>query len=185
MIEGAIKYIDLYHFDLGNNIRIERTDEFLTNWCNKYLDTMSRDLTARVSNITLRFREGSRIEMRGFGTMAGISAEGYMIGKMELKPYRPDLTPSGAFTQEVVAPNWIVYTVEECRIGPVTIPADIVNNALARCHKIFNQKMPFEVRGFHIDLNSGVGVWEGPQRFPTSQLLKEQPDMYERTYKSR
>lgn len=183
MIQGTIKYIDLWEWNIGDTVKVEKTDKFFTEWCEKYLHVVTKNTLVKVRNVTLRFREGGRIEIRGTAAIGGAAQEAYISGKMELKTYELGTITQKTSAKEAASPNWIVYTVDECRLGPMRVPPPLVNSALARAHKIFNQKIPFEIRNFHIA--EGTGYWEGPQRASRAQLANERPEMYEYLYKSR
>ena len=183
MIRGAIKYIQLWEWDIGDSVKIEKTDAFLTEWCEARLNVTSKNALVKVRNVSLKFRSGNKIEIHGSVTAGGVGQEFFISGKMELIDYESTVFAKEETDAGRISPNWVVYTVDECRLGPAQIPPEVVNRALARAHKIFNQKVPFEIRSFNI--SGGTGYWEGPQRASRADLTKEQPEMYEYLYKRR
>jgi len=176
MIEGTIQQIELLNLDLGDTVRIERTDEFLTNWCNRSLDVVSKNALVSVKNVLIRYKESNRIEVSGFVRLGTVELMGYAIGRMELK--KDAYITYDAYKSE----KQIIYTVEMCKIGRIEIPADIINKALVRAHRIFNQKIPFEIRRFEINMATRTGIWEGPQKESALKLRDEKPETYKYLY---
>lgn len=175
MIEGAIRQIELLKLDIGDIVKIERTDEFLTNWTNMSLNAVSKDSLIGIKDVVIKYRVGDRIEASGIIRVGKVEFGGYMLGKMELRSYSH---------QGVRSPQkWLAYTAEICKIGQINVPPETVNNGLVRAHRIFNEKLPFEIKRFLIDNAASTGIWEGPQSVSTSKLQHERPETYEAVYK--
>ncbi len=90
MIEGAIKQIEFLNLDLGDNVKIERTDKFLTRWANKKLAAVSKNSNLSAMNISLHFKPGNKIAVTGQARMGPFEISGYVLGSIRLKNYQPE-----------------------------------------------------------------------------------------------
>jgi len=170
MIEGSIKQALLQKKKKGDVLTIERTAKFLTRWVNYRINQFVesfKQFKFSLEDFIVEFPKEGWVEVRVVIGIAGFKWKSYALGKMYLKQIKQ---PYQMWEEERTPRRWVVFDIQESKIGPVKLPHVVANYLIKKAEATFNKKQVFWQR--RLKITPYIGIWEGPLKYDPVELRK-------------
>ena len=170
MIEGSIKQALLQKKKKGDILTIERTAKFLTRWVDyriaQFVESF-KQFNLSLEGFVIEFPKEGWVETRVAIGIGGFKWESYALGKMHLKEIKE---PYKMWEEEESPRKWVVFDIQEAKIGPVKLPYVVTNYLIKKAEATFNKKQVFRQK--KLKINPYIGIWEGPVKYDPVELRK-------------
>ena len=171
MIEGSIKQCLLQQKKKGDILIIKRTDEFLTRWVmhriEQFLESF-KQFNVDLQEFVIEFPKDGWVEVRVTISIGKTTWKSYGLGKMYLKKVSQ---PYKLWREEKSPLYWVVFDIQEAKIGPVKIPKVITDAMLKKAEATFNKKQIF--RQEELKITPYIGIWAGEVKYDRQTLRRK------------
>ena len=158
-------YVNRRHLSVGDPVKIVQTEKFLNNFTRRRVNTFFKNIPIEFLVLSVQFEEDNRLKVLYTVKIGRFAYNGYARGHMSLQRI-PD--------------KWLTYTVEEIKIGPFSLPTKLVNSALTKTYKTFNENIPIDIENFEIDAVMKEFICEGFVREEMRVRAVDVPGKYDK-----